>query len=79
MPDCRLDFASIVSIDNFSLDVPETSRSGGDLCVLFTFVVRAPVERQTQSTKSTGYEQFPSGAFCIQSSGNTIQIMQFIL
>lgn len=50
-PDCRVDFASIVIIDDSSLDMPETSRSVGDLCVLFTFVVRAPVERQMQSTK----------------------------
>lgn len=52
---CRVDFASMVIVDDFSLDMPETSRSGGDLCVFFTFVVRAPVERQTLSTKSTGY------------------------
>lgn len=53
--DCRVYFASIVIIDDFSLDMPETSRSEGDLCVLFTFVVRSPVARQTQSSKSTGY------------------------
>lgn len=33
MPGCQLDFASIVIIDDFSLAMPETSRSGGDLCL----------------------------------------------
>lgn len=79
MADCQIDFASIVIIDDFSLDMPETSRSGGDLCVLFTFVVRAVVERLKVHKRYWLLAVSQWSLVSVQSSGIAIQVMQFML